>query len=85
MVLQILKQIKNFDQNILVSSISTDGVDGNTNYCGAIGKNDLPSLQKISSYLKNNNSSAFFKKYGGLIETGPTNTNLMDIGLIIKY
>ncbi len=85
LVLQILKRIKNFDQNILVSSISTDGIDGNTNYSGALSKNDLPSLQKISSYLKNNNSNAFFKKYGGLIETGPTNTNLMDIGLIIKY
>ena len=85
LVLQILKRIKNFDQCVLVSSISTDGIDGNTNYSGALSKNDLPSLQKISSYLKNNNSNAFFKKYGGLIETGPTNTNLMDIGLIIKY
>ena len=85
LVLQILKRIKNFDQNVLISSISTDGIDGNTDYSGALSKNDLPSLQKISSYLKNNNSNAFFKKYGGLIKTGPTNTNLMDIGLIIKY
>ena len=85
LVLQILKRIQNLDQNVLVSSISTDGIDGNTNYSGALIKNHSTNLQKISLYLKNNDSNSFFKKYGGLIKTGPTNTNLMDIGLIIKY
>jgi len=85
LVLQILKRIQNLDQNVLISSISTDGIDGNTNYSGALIKNHLINLQKISLYLKNNDSNSFFKKYGGLIKTGPTNTNLMDIGLIIKY
>ena len=41
--------------------------------------------KKIPLYLENNDSYSFFKKYGGLIKTGPTHTNLMDIGLIIKY
>ena len=85
LVLQILKRIQNLDQNVLISSISTDGIDGNTNYSGALIKNHSINLQKISLYLKNNDSNSFFKKYGGLIKTGPTNTNLMDIGLIIKY
>ena len=85
LVLQILKRIQNIDQNVLVSSISTDGIDGNTNYSGALIKNHSTNLQKISLYLKNNDSNSFFKKYGGLIKTGPTNTNLMDVGLIIKY
>ena len=85
LVLQILKRIQNIDQNVLISSISTDGIDGNTNYSGALIKNHSINLQKISLYLKNNDSNSFFKKYGGLIKTGPTNTNLMDIGLIIKY
>ena len=85
LVLQILKRIQNIDQNVLVSSISTDGIDGNTNYSGALIKNHSINLQKISLYLKNNDSNSFFKKYGGLIKTEPTNTNLMDIGLIIKY
>ena len=85
LVLQILKRIQNLDQNVLISSISTDGIDGNTNYSGALIKNHSINLQKISLYLKNNDSHSFFKKYGGLIKTGPTNTNLMDIGLIIKY
>ena len=85
LVLQILNRIQNLDQNVLISSISTDGIDGNTNYSGALIKNHSINLQKISLYLKNNDSNSFFKKYGGLIKTGPTNTNLMDIGLIIKY
>ena len=48
-------------------------------------ENNLSNLQKISYYLENNDSYSFFKKYGGLIKTGSTHTNLMDIGLIIKY
>ena len=85
LVLQILKLIHNSDHHILVSSISTDGIDGNTTCSGALIENNLSSQQKISSYLENNDSYSFFKKYGGLIKTGFTHTNLMDIGLIIKY
>ena len=85
LVLQILKLIHNSNDRLLVSSISTDGIDGNTTCSGALIGNNLYNLQKISSYLKNNDSHSFFKKYGGLVKTGPTHTNLMDIGLIIKY
>jgi len=85
LVLQILKLIHDSDHRVLVSSISTDGIDGNTICAGALSGNSSSNLQKISSYLENNDSYSFFKKYGGLIKTGPTHTNLMDIGLIIKY
>jgi len=83
LVLQILKLIHNSDHRVLVSSISTDGIDGNTTCSGALIENNLSNLQKISYYLENNDSYSFFKKYGGLIKS--THTNLMDIGLIIKY
>jgi len=85
LVLQILKLIHCSDHRVLVSSISTDGIDGNTTCSGALIENNLSNLQKISSYLNNNDSHSFFKKYGGLVKTGSTHTNLMDIGLIIKY
>jgi len=85
LVLQILKLIHGSDHRVLVSSISTDGIDGNTICAGALSGNNSSNLQKISSCLENNDSHSFFKKYGGLIKTGPTHTNLMDIGLIIKY
>ena len=85
LVLQILKLIHNSNHRILISSISTDGIDGNTTCSGAIIENNSFSMKKITSYLDNNDSYSFFKKYGMLIKTGHTHTNLMDIGLIIKY
>ena len=85
LILQILKLIQNSDHRVVASSISTDGIDGNTTCSGAIIENNSSSLQEISSYLENNDSYSFFKRHGGLIKTGPTHTNLMDIGLIIKY
>ena len=85
LVLQILKLTHNSNHNLLISSIATDGVDGNTTCSGALIENNLSDMEKISYYLKNNDSYSFFKKYGGLIKTGSTHTNLMDVGLIIKY
>ena len=85
LILQILKLIQNSAHRVVASSISTDGIDGNTTCSGAIIENNSSSLQEISSYLENNDSYSFFKRHGGLIKTGPTHTNLMDIGLIIKY
>ena len=85
LVLQILKLTHNSNHRLLVSSISTDGIDGNTTYSGVLVENNLSTIEKISYYLKNNDSYSFFKKYYGLIKTGPTHTNLMDVGLIIKY
>ena len=85
LVLQILKLTHDFNDNLLISSITTDGIDGNTTYSGALIENHSSNVQKFSSYLKNNDSNSFFKKYGGLVETGPTHTNLIDVGLIIKY
>ncbi len=34
-------------------------------------------------YLANNDSYAFFRQAGGLVITGPTGTNVMDIQVII--
>ena len=85
LVLQILKLTHNSNDNLLISSVATDGIDGNTTYSGALIENHSSSIEKVASYLKNNNSNSFFRKYGGLIKTGPTHTNLIDVGLIIKY
>ena len=85
LVLQILKLIHNSNQNLIISSMGTDGIDGNTQYAGALVQNNSFKLEDILYYLKNNNSNLFFKKYSGLIKTGYTHTNLMDFGLILKY
>ncbi|MGQ0771804.1 MAG: glycerate kinase type-2 family protein [Nitrososphaerota archaeon] len=79
LVLQILKRAA----ECVIVSIGTDGVDGNTKHAGAISYFAVKKTE-IDRYLKNNDSNSFFKKHGGLVMTGPTHTNLLDIGLILK-
>ena len=84
LVLRILKNLQQTDEKIIVSSIGTDGIDGNTKFAGAMIENFIIDSSIIDSYLKQSNSSSFFDKYGGLVKTGYTHTNLMDIGIILQ-
>lgn len=74
--------------SITAASIGTDGTDGPTDAAGAIA--DGKTLKKaqelgmdIDEYIRNNDSYHFFERLGSLIKTGPTNTNVMDIRIII--
>ncbi len=80
LVLRLLSKIK--EENLLICSIGTDGIDGNTNYAGAIFTTGKKDNSIINKYLSNNDSNSFFKKYGGLVKTGPTHINVSDIGII---
>ena len=82
LVLRILQNLKKNSLSV-VASVGTDGIDGNTKYAGAISDFSA-NKNELKNYLRENNSSAFFKKYNKLILTGPTHTNLMDIGLILQ-
>ncbi|XP_037295969.1 glycerate kinase [Manduca sexta] len=83
------KDMKNFDVYLL--SAGTDGIDGPTDAAGAIGYLNLiteseASNVDVNSFLKNNDTYNFYKtfKNGSLhVITGHTNTNVMDIHLII--
>jgi len=77
--------------NWLVLSFGSDGIDGPTDAAGAWAD---PSILKKAEelgldpqkYLDDNDSYNFFKKAGGLIITGPTHTNVMDIRIfLISY
>lgn len=66
----------------------TDGIDGPTDAAGAIcdGLTRLRGRKiKLSAResLIQNDSYSFFEKLGDLIKTGPTGTNVMDIGVVI--
>ena len=66
----------------------TDGIDGPTDAAGAIcdGLTRLRARKiKLSAResLIQNDSYSFFDKLGDLIKTGPTGTNVMDIGVVI--
>jgi len=83
LVLRCASDLSKKKKNAVVVSVGTDGIDGVTNCAGAIWQSDQ-KVDKIKPYLDKNNSYYFFKKYGGLILTGATGTNLMDIGLVLR-
>ena len=83
LVLYILEEIQNDKHRITVASIGTDGKDGNTDACGAI-LNKTINVADAKKFLARNDSYNFIKKHKGLIFTGPTHTNLMDIGILLK-
>ncbi len=84
LILRILKKCKNKNYDLIISSINTDGIDGNTMYAGAISENKSIDYDRIDVYINNHNSNLFFKERGDLINTGSTHTNLADIGVILR-
>ena len=98
LVLRLLKKSQNtkYNQkrlNVTFASVGTDGIDGNSIYAGAISDNEYVDLNLINTAIKNSDSSGFFEKRRknkdgkiippSLIRTGPTHTNLTDIGVIL--
>ncbi len=83
LVLRLYEKLKHNKHNFIIASIGTDGIDGNTKFAGAIFSTEYEYDGK--PYIKNNDSSSFFKKYGGLIKTGITQNNVNDIGVILRH
>ncbi len=72
----------------LVMSLATDGRDGPTDSAGAfISPESLHQVRekklRPERYLENNDSYGFFQEVGGLLFTGPTGTNVMDLRLFL--
>jgi hydroxypyruvate reductase len=75
-------------ENVVVLSGGTDGTDGPTDAAGAIADGTTVSRaagqgRNARRYLDNNDSYSFFDPLGDLIRTGPTNTNVMDVRLVL--
>lgn len=75
-------------KDVVLLSVGTDGTDGPTDAAGAFS--DSFTLEKAksgsidaSAYLANNDSYHFFRQIGDLFITGPTNTNVMDVRILI--
>ncbi|MEI7423295.1 MAG: glycerate kinase [Prolixibacteraceae bacterium] len=68
----------------------TDGTDGPTEAAGAVADSET-SLNgeklhlDLDEYIQNHDTYRFFKQEGGLINTGPTQTNVMDIMVILLH
>lgn len=75
-------------EGLLFFSASTDGSDGPTEAAGALAYSGLLSRALKAglhpeAFLSNNDSHTFFNSCGGLILTGPTNTNVCDIQILL--
>lgn len=73
---------------VVVLSGGTDGTDGPTDAAGAIADGaTIARAERIGldarRMLDDNDSYHFFEPLGDLIKTGPTNTNVMDLRLVL--
>jgi hydroxypyruvate reductase len=78
----------NSQEGIVVLSAGTDGTDGPTDAAGAVA--DSQTIRRAEALdlnpadsLRNNDAYHFFEKLGDLIITGPTNTNVMDLRILL--
>ncbi|HUQ65021.1 MAG TPA: glycerate kinase [Flavitalea sp.] len=69
--------LKNYSEITLLAA-GTDGSDGPTDVAGAIIDSSTYN-EHAEQYLQNNDAYNFFIEYGGLIKTGATHTNVMDL------
>jgi hydroxypyruvate reductase len=71
-------------RNVVVLSAGTDGSDGPTDAAGAIADGDtLRRNPEARQYLDRNDSYGYFEPLDDLIVTGPTNTNVMDVRILL--
>ncbi|MCS7025172.1 MAG: glycerate kinase [Bryobacteraceae bacterium] len=75
-------------ERTVILSAGTDGTDGPTDAAGAVcdGRTVERAERKglnVFDFLARNDSYHFFDALGDLLRTGPTNTNVMDIRLIL--
>ncbi len=69
---------------VTVFSAGTDGTDGPTDAAGAIADGDtLRRNPEARRFLDASDSYHYFESLGDLVKTGPTNTNVMDVRLIL--
>jgi len=71
-------------RGITILSGGTDGEDGPTDAAGAIADEQVIQSSKSQNleprpFLDQHNSYEFFERTGGLLKTGPTHTNVMDL------
>ena len=73
-----------FEHDAALLSGGTDGIDGPTDAAGAVATTRTLCEARTArldagAFLENNDAYSFFDRLGGLIKTGPTHTNVMDV------
>ncbi len=75
-------------EGICLLSGGTDGEDGPTNAAGAIVNTEVVRAAakanlEASGCLARNDAYTFFQKCGGLLISGPTQTNVCDLRVVV--
>jgi glycerate 2-kinase len=83
-----IKMHQHVNNRLTILSGGTDGEDGPTDAAGAIWDTDIlmESAQlnlDPARYLKSHDSYNFFQQTGGLLKTGLTGTNVMDVRIVL--
>lgn len=74
--------------NMALLSGGTDGEDGPTDAAGALVTAEVVAAARrlgldASDYLRRNDAYHFFRQCGGLFKTGPTQTNVCDLRVVV--
>jgi len=78
-----------FPAHAVVASIATDGVDGASDAAGGVVDQETAreaaalGLAPPAAFLAASDSTSFLGPVGGLIVTGPTGTNVVDLTLLL--
>jgi hydroxypyruvate reductase len=75
-------------EDVVILSAGTDGEDGPTDAAGAVGDEALRAAAAAAgldpaAFLARNDAYHFFRPLGGLVETGPTHTNVCDLRVVL--
>lgn len=92
-LIEALRRPNPVDERLVFLSGGTDGEDGPTDAAGAFF--DAETLRRVrqlesetneafrpEDYLARNDAYSFFQKIGGLLQTGPTGTNVCDLRFV---
>ena len=87
-ILALLGELREIRHPFHILSVGTDGIDGPTDAAGAwIDEKSAAKARRlqldIDDHLARNDSYSFFDPLGDLLKTGPTNTNVMDVRLVL--
>jgi hydroxypyruvate reductase len=73
----------------MLASVGTDGIDGPTEAAGALADRTTVSRARTLGlgdprrFLEENDANGFFSQLGDLIYTGPTQTNVGDLQVVL--
>ncbi|MEQ1886473.1 MAG: glycerate kinase [Bryobacteraceae bacterium] len=70
-------------KDVTIFSAGTDGIDGPTDAAGAVWTTSRKPGLDPRAFLAANDSYHFFENEGGLVKTGPTGTNVMDVRMLL--